>query len=112
VFNTIKQKGKEWDITTIHNIIKNYSKDDTADTYDKIKTMEKIQVSQPETDTSYDKYITTFIRKADEKTKYKILQPKQTDGALKYKDTYQIYLDNRGYKIIISIYYGSRILRD
>ena len=109
VFNTIKQKGKEWDITTIHNIIKNYSNDDT---YDKIKTMEKIQVSQPETDTSYDKYITTFIKKADEKTKYKILQPKQTNGALKYKDTYQIYLDNRGYKIIVSIYYGSRILRD
>jgi hypothetical protein len=112
VFNTIKKKGKEWDITTIHNIIKNYSKDDTADTYDKIKTMEKIQVVMPETDTSYEKLITVFIKKAAEKTKYHIRQKEQTDGALKYKDTYQIYLDNRGYKIIVSIYYGSRILRD
>ena len=112
VFNTIKQKGKEWDITTIHDIIKKYSKDDAADTYDKIKNMEKIQVVMPIEDKSYDKYITTFIRKAEQKTKYKILQPAQTNGTLKYKDTYQIYLDNRGYKIIVSIYYGSRILRD
>ena len=110
VFNTIKKEGgNAWNITTIHNIIKN----NNTDIYDKIKDMDKIQVSQPGGDTSYKKFITVFIKMANENRKKNILQPaqKDDDSPLKYKDTYQIYLDNRGFKIIVSIYYGSRTPR-
>ena len=111
VFNTIKKKeeGVGWNITTIHNIIKN----NNTDTYDKIKDMDIIQASQPDADTSYKKYITDFIKKAEKKSTYKILQPAQSDdnSPLKYKDTYQIYLDNRCFNIIVSIWYGSRAPR-
>jgi hypothetical protein len=109
-FNTIKKDGKGWNITTIHNVIK----DNNADTYDKIKDMDKIHVIKPMSDTSYNKLITTFIRKAEQNEGYKILQQSQKDddSPLKYKDTYQIYLDSRGFKIIVSIWYGSRTRRE
>lgn len=106
VFNTIKKEGgNAWNITTIHNIIKN----NNTDIYDKIKDMDKIQVSQPRGDTSYNKFITVFIKMANENRKKNILQPAQKDynSPLRYKDTYQIYLDNRGFKIIVSICYAA-----
>ena len=103
IFKTIKQVGNTWDIDTIHSIIR----DSNIDIFNEIKNMDKIQVSQPESDKSYEKYITDFIKKSEQKIKYKILQPKQKDETFK-KDSYQIYLDNRNYNIIISIYYGSK----
>jgi hypothetical protein len=110
VFNTIEKDGNAWNINTIHNIIK----DNNVETYNKIKDMDKVQVFNPKTDPSYNKYITTFIRKAEQNEGYKILQPSQKDidNPFMYKDTYQIYLDNRGFKIIVSIWYGSRTRRE
>lgn len=98
-FKTIIKTGKSWNIESILAIIKKYSQD----TYHKIYTMEKNQIVQPESDTSYDKMITAFVKAASQKHKYT-----WRIGDNKLSDTYQIYLDNRCFRIIVSIYYGSK----
>jgi hypothetical protein len=94
-----KSSNGSWNISSILEIIKKYSND----SYLKIKDMEKKQVVCPEKDKSYDKLITAFVKAFESKTKY--------TWAISDKrniDTYQIYLDNRSFRIIISIYYGSK----
>jgi hypothetical protein len=98
-FSKITKSGRVWNIESILDIIKKYSND----TFDKIKTMEKNQVVQPDTDASYDKLITAFVKASENKTKYT-----WAIGENKHKDTYQVYLDNRSHRIIVSIYYGSK----
>lgn len=98
-FKTIIKTGKSWNIESILAIIKKYSQD----TYHKIYTMEKNQIVQPESNTSYDKMITAFVKAASQKHKYTWMI-----GDNKLSDTYQIYLDNRSFRIIVSIYYGSK----
>jgi hypothetical protein len=100
-FKKITKSGRSWNIDSILNIIKKYSNH----TYEKIKNMEKNQVVQPETDASYDKLITAFVNASEKNIKYT-----WAIGDKKTSDTYQIYLDNRSNRIIISIYYGSKIV--
>jgi hypothetical protein len=100
-FNRIDKKGTRWNIELILEIVKTYSKD----TYDKIKTMENKQVVQPETDKSYNKLVTAFVRASETNRKYT-----WTIGEIKQEDTYQVYLDNRSHRIIVSIYYGSKTI--
>lgn len=100
-FNRIDKIGSRWNIETILEIVKTYSKE----TYDKIKTMENKQVVQPETDKSYSKLITAFVRAAQTNRTYT-----WTIGEIKHEDTYQVYLDNRSHRIIVSIYYGSKTI--
>jgi hypothetical protein len=99
-FNKITKTGRSWNISSILEIIKKYS----DDSYLKIKDMKKNQVVCPGEDDSYDKLITAFVKASDCKTKYT-----WAIGDKRNIDTYQIYLDNRCYRIIISIYYGSKI---
>jgi hypothetical protein len=98
-YNKITKDGRSWNIDSILAVIKKYS----SDTYEKIRNMEKNQVVQPENDASYDKLITAFVNAAEKNIKYtwKVGEKKT--------DTYQIYLDNRSSRIIISIYYGSKL---
>jgi filamentous hemagglutinin family protein len=98
-FKTLKKTGRSWDIHSILDIIKKYSEE----TYNKIYTMEKNQIVQPESDTSYEKLITAFVKAESQKHKFTWMI-----GDKKLSDTYQIYLDNRCFRIIISIYYGSK----
>lgn len=95
----ITKDGRSWNIDSILAVIKKYS----SDTYEKIRNMEKNQVVQPENDASYDKLITAFVNAAEKNIKYtwKVGEKKT--------DTYQIYLDNRSSRIIVSIYYGSKL---
>ena len=98
-FSKITKSGRSWNISSILEIIKKYSND----SYLKIKDMEKNQVVCPEKDESYDKLITAFVKAFESKTKYT-----WANGDRRDIDTYQIYLDNRSCRIIISIYYGSK----
>ena len=98
-FSKITKSARVWNIESILEIIKKYSND----TFDKIKTMDKNQVVQPDTDASYNKLITAFVKASENKTKYT-----WAIGENKHKDTYQVYLDNRSHRIIVSIYYGSK----
>lgn len=98
-FNSITKIRGVWDYVTILKLINKYS----PSTHDKIKDMVKGQIVQPENDKSYDKLITAFANASLNNTKYTWTL---SDDNYKGKDVYQIYLDNRLYRIIISIYYG------
>lgn len=98
-FNSITKIRGVWDYVTILKLINKYS----PSTHDKIKDMVKGQIVQPENDKSYDKLITAFANASLNSTKYTWTL---SDDNYKGKDVYQIYLDNRLYRIIISIYYG------
>ncbi len=54
-----------------------------------------------------EKMITAFVRASEQNVKYT-----WAIGDKKTIDTYQIYLDNRCNRIIVSIYYGSRIIEE
>lgn len=102
-FGKITKTARCWNIGSILDIVKKYSND----TYEKIKNMDKNQVVQPNTDSSYEKMITAFVRASEQNVKYT-----WAIGDKKTIDTYQIYLDNRCNRIIVSIYYGSRIIEE
>lgn len=94
------KKGRKWNREYILEIIKKHSNEE----YDKIKNMELNQIVCPGPDSSsYNKLITAFINAKEANTKYT-----WASGEKKNSDTYQIYLDKCNYKIIISIYYGSK----
>lgn len=99
-FSKITKSGRAWSTESILGVIKKYSND----TFDKIKPMVIKQVVQPDTDASYDKLITAFVKASENRTKYT-----WAIGKNERKDTYQVYLDNRSHRIIVSIYYGSKI---
>jgi hypothetical protein len=98
-FGKITKSGRSWNISSILDIIKTYSND----SYLKIKDMKRNQVVCSGTDDSYDKLITAFVKAFESNTKYT-----WASGDKRDIDTYQIYLDNRLFRIIISIYYGSK----
>lgn len=98
-FDKIAKVGRGWNIEYILELIQTYS----IDTFDKIRSMERTQIVQPGTDASYAKLITAFVKASENKTKY-------TWAENKHKDTYQVYLDNREHKIIVSIHYGSKTI--
>lgn len=95
---------KEWDKTTILPLIA--SKDSPLEAL--IKGMECFQVTAPDADNTYKKYITDFTARATADTKYIMGLHKDS----KAKDGYQIFLDNKNKKIIVSVYYGTRLPKD
>jgi hypothetical protein len=100
-FGKITKTGRAWNITSILDVIKAYA----ADTYEKIKDMVKGQVVLPDSDSSYEKLITAFVKAADASERCTWAM-----GKNKTVDTYQIYLDDRDHRIIVSIYYGSKTI--
>ena len=99
-YDTIKKKGGRWDEETIFNIINKYK----PSVVDIIKGLNKLQVTESsvENDT-YKKRITDFVKAFNENKKYTLgTGPKITE------DSYQIFLDKILYRIIVSVYYGSR----
>ena len=99
-FKTIHKTGKEWNIISILNIINKYSND----TYEKIKDMKKNHIIQPNDDSTYNSLIIDNVKKSQQN-----IRCTWAIGDKKLLDTYQIYLDNRSNRIIVSIYYGSKI---
>jgi hypothetical protein len=98
---------KEWDKATIMAQI---VKKDTA-LHAIIKGMDCFQVTQPQYETSentYKKYVTDFIARAEAGTKYIMGLHKDS----KKKDGYQVFMDSKNKKIIVSVYYGTRLPKD
>ena len=105
-----KMKGKsgkdtkEWDKATIMAQI---VKKDAA-LHAIIKGMDCFQVTAPDAENTYKKYVTDFITRAEGGTKYIMGLHKDS----KKKDGYQVFLDNKNKKIIVSVYYGTRMPKD
>ena len=108
-----KMKGKsgkdtkEWDKATI---MAHISKKDPA-LESIIKGLDCFQVTQPDhtkSENTYKKYVTDFISRAASGTKYIMGLHKDS----KKKDGYQVFLDSKDKKIIVSVYYGTRLPKD
>jgi hypothetical protein len=105
-FANIKKKGKSkiWDKETIFAEL---AKDDAVLVAD-IRARECFQCTQPEKDDTYKKYVTDFITKATEKRKFNMgLHPED-----KGKDGYQMFLDCKGFNVIVSRYNGTLIPKE
>jgi hypothetical protein len=95
---------KEWDKATIMAQIS--KKDPAIEAI--VKGLECFQVTAPDAENTYKKYITDFIARAEGGTKYIMGLHKDS----KKKDGYQVFLDNKNKKIIVSVYYGTRLPKD
>ena len=105
-FANIKKKGKSkvWDKDTIFAEL---TKDDAALVAD-IQARECFQCTMPEKDDTYKKYVTDFMTKATEKRKFNMGLHKDD----KKKDGYQMFLDCKGFNVIVSRYNGTLIVED
>ena len=95
---------KEWDKATI---MAQVAKKD-AELQSIIKGMDCFQVTEPAADNTYKKYITDFIARAEAGTKYIMGLHKDS----KKKDGYQVFMDTKNKKMIVSVYYGTRLPKD
>jgi hypothetical protein len=104
-YNSIKKKGTIWDSSTIYPIIKRHKADIISELERIEKSGGKDQIVEPDREaTTYDVYIRNFVQACtNNKTHRHVGNIKETT-----MDTFQIYLDNIEYRIIISIYYGSK----
>jgi hypothetical protein len=98
------KETKEWDKATILPLIA--SKDSPLEAL--IKGMECFQITKPQAENTYKKYVTDFIARATAGTKYIMGLHKDS----KAKDGYQIFLDEQNKNIIVSVYYGTRLPKD
>ena len=89
--------SKMWDMATIIGEIRKKN----PGIADLIQTRECFQCTEPTADNTYKKTVTDFIMRANSNTKY--IAGKYVKGM----NGYQIFLDKRGYNIIVSIYNGS-----
>ena len=106
---TIKRIGGKWDYSTIVPIIQKYKPDIIAELGRIEKDGGKDQIVEPDVDaTTYRVYITEFVNAF----KNKKLQKHEGNIKDKTKDTFQIYLDKVEYRIVISIQYGSKTVKN
>jgi hypothetical protein len=104
-YSSIIKNANSWDINSICNIIKKYN-ESLAIEIERINLIDgKDQIVEPSSST-YDTYITKYITESIKN------KPIFHVGNIKDKkrDKFQIYLDNIGKQIIISLYYGSKLL--
>jgi hypothetical protein len=92
---------KEWDKSTILPLIA--SQDAPLEAL--IRGMECFQVTAPDAENTYKKYVIDFTARATAGTKYIMGLHKDS----KNKDGYQVFLDNKNKKVIVSVYYGTRL---
>lgn len=105
-YKTMKKKSitsKIWDVETIFKQIPDSEL--VTDLRRRKEAKGQFQITQPEKSNTYKKYITDFVQKAGEKRLFNM----GLHADDKQKDGYQIFLDNQKYRIIISIYNGTRL---
>lgn len=104
-FATIQKKGIRYVVESIVSLIERSDAVLADELRKRYKAKGQFQITQPKEDDTYKKYVTDFVKKAEEDRVYNMGLHKDD----KRKDGYQIFLDNRAYRIIVSLYNGSRI---
>jgi len=106
-YETIKKVGASWDYRTIHDIIKNQNQE-LADILEEIeKSGGKDQIV--EAVGTYATYIEAFVDASVNNKKH--MHNGNFTNKDTIKDTFQIYLDKIKYRMIVSIYYGTRTIQ-
>jgi hypothetical protein len=83
------------------NLIGNYDKSLEIE----LRTLERKQITQPENEKSIKKHITDFVNASQQNKKCSI----DIDKDEKEKNIYQIFLDSKENRIIVSKYYGKKL---
>ena len=107
-YTRITRNRKIWDIDSIYNVLKLYDPN-LVDELMRIDNLGgKDQVVQPTSDNkaTYDKYITEFVEAAHKKQAHTTVGNKR--GVIR-EDTFQIFLDKKDKRVIVSLYYGSKL---
>jgi hypothetical protein len=95
------KKGRSWDADKIQDLLE--SKRVGLKT--ELLNHKKYQISEPSEGPSIKKHIDAPVLSANEGRKYTIdIKPDLRD-----KDLYQMFLDKNGFRVIVSIYNGSRL---
>lgn len=106
-YATIRKQGSEWSDESIYNVIASCYGEGLVEELNRIKISGgKDQIVEPsETATTYNVYITDFASAAENNLR------KWHIGNIenKYIDKFQIYLDKVKKRIIVSMYYGTKI---
>lgn len=108
-YATIRRgKSKQWNYATLVPIIEKYRPDLLPELRRIEESGGRDQIVEPREagTTSYSEYITSFVAAAAENTVRRHRGNIRDDT----KDTFQIYLDKFGHRVIITIYYGSRVV--
>jgi hypothetical protein len=94
-----------WDYSTISTIIQKYNPEigSVLDTIE--KNGGKDQIIVPVSESSYTTYISEFVKASILKKRRQHVSTNKTNTM----DNFQIYLDSKEYRIIVSIYYGSKL---
>jgi len=106
-YATIRKQGSEWSDESIYNVIASCYGEGLVEELKRIKISGgKDQIVEPsETATTYNVYITDFASAAENNLrKWHI-----GNIANKYIDKFQIYLDKVQKRIIVSMYYGTKV---
>lgn len=95
------KKGRGWDAEKIQNMLESKR----PGLKEELLNHKKYQITEPSEGPSIKKHIDAPILAAAEKRKYTIdIKPDLRD-----KDLYQMFLDKTGYRVIVSIYNGSKL---
>lgn len=100
----IMKKGKKYDSEKLLNLIGNYNKPLEIE----LRTLERKQITQPENEKSIKKHITDFVNASHQNKKCSI----DIDKDEKEKNIYQIFLDSKENRIIVSKYYGKKLTEE
>lgn len=108
-YGRIKKIGHMWDYSTIQPILKKYipEYESEIDRIDKIGGKDQIVEAIKTSKMVYRRYIEGPLHAYEQKKPFAI------EGNIrdKTKDTFQIYLDKENFRLIVSIYYGTRTIR-
>lgn len=95
-----------WDYSTISTIIHKYNPEIGSELDVIEQNGGKDQIIVPVSESSYTTYISEFVKASILNKRRQHVSTNKTNT----KDNFQIYLDNKEYRIIVSIYYGSRLV--
>ena len=103
-YRSINKIRSKWNEQIIFELIRIH--DDEL--YNEIKLMSKDQITEPKTQSARKKHIDDLCVGAQENKKKSISIKKDN----KKKDVYQIFMDNLGHRLIVTRYYGTRLINE
>ena len=101
-YNSINKIRQTWNEVIIMDLINNYN----PELREELRNLTKDQITQPETENARKKQIDDLIAGSDMNRK-KTISIKKIN---KQKDVFQIFMDNQCKRLIVTRYYGSRLI--
>jgi hypothetical protein len=101
-YNSINKIRRTWNEGIIMDLINSYN----PELREELRNLTKDQITQPETENARKKQIVALVAGADMNRKKTI----SINKINKQKDVFHIFMDNQGKRLIVTRYYGSRLI--